>query len=187
MSWVMLAILVVLSALFVVAATGKLLNADDFVTALRLSRLPERTIAPLAVVVPVLEMLLALALVLAPARRLPVAFAAAGLMLAIFTLWMGWIHARRLRVRCGCFGGGGAEIGPRSIGRNLLLLLMAVGGLVLTSRTSSPLPPPTLPFVVAVTSLAMCLALAQTLHHAWPHLITTYERYQAKHASASGE
>ena len=112
--------------------------------------------------VPALELTLALALLLAPAR-LPLAFGVAALVLGAFTAWMGWVRARRLRVRCGCFGPGGGYVGPRTIGRNLLLLGLALAGLVLAGQTRSPLPGPSLAMAVTVTSLGLCLALLLAL------------------------
>ena len=138
MSWLLLALQVILSAVLLVAATEKMLRSEEFFAALRLSHLPAGSIAPIGVAVPALELTLALALLLAPARWLPLAFGAAALVLGAFTAWMGWVRARRLRVRCGCFGPGGGHVGPRTIARNLLLLALALGGLVLAGQTRDP-------------------------------------------------
>ena len=190
MSWLLLALQVILSAVFLVAATEKTLRSEEFFAALRLSRLPAGSIAPVGVAMPVLELMLALALLLAPARWLPLAFVATALILGAFTAWMGWVRARRLRVRCGCFGPGGGLVGPGTIGRNLLLLAVALGGLVLAGQTRTPLPGPSLPMAVTVTSLGACLALLIALRAAWPHLILNFEhlQYQARQAlAADGE
>ena len=138
MSWLLLALQVILSVVLLVAATEKTLRAEEFFAALRLSHLPAGSIAPIGVAVPALELTLALALLLAPAQWLPLAFVAAALVLGAFTAWMGWVRARRLRVRCGCFGPGGGHVGPRTIGRNFLLLALALGGLVLAGQTRYP-------------------------------------------------
>ena len=185
MSWLLLALQVILSAVLLVAATEKTLRSEEFFAALRLSHLPDGAIAPLGVAVPALELALALALLLAPARWLPLAFGAAALVLVAFTAWMGWVRARRLRVRCGCFGPGGGHVGPRTIGRNLLLLALALAGLVLAGRTPTPLPGPSLAMAVIVTSLGLCLALLMALRTVWPHLILSVERYQARQAGAT--
>jgi len=185
LSWLLLALQVILSAVLLVAATEKTLRAEEFFAALRLSHLPDGAIAPLGVAVPALELALALALLLAPARWLPLAFAAAALSLAAFTAWMGWVRARRLRVRCGCFGPGGGYVGPRTIGRNLLLLALALGGLALAVQVPTPLPGPSLAMAVAVTSLGVCLALLVALRVAWPHLILSVEHYQARQTGAT--
>ena len=186
MSWLLLALQVILSAVLLVAATKKTLRLDEFFAALRLSHLPAGAIAPVGVAVPALELTLALALLLAPAPWLTFAFLAAALTLGAFTAWMGWVSVRRLRVRCGCFGPGGGHVGPGTIGRNLLLLALALGGVILTGQTRSPLPGPSLAMAVTVTSIGVCLALLVALRTAWPHLILSVEQFQARQAGMPG-
>jgi hypothetical protein len=67
LSWLLLALQVMLSVAFLVAATEKTLRAEEFFAALRLSHLPAGAIAPIGVAVPAVELTLALALLLAPA------------------------------------------------------------------------------------------------------------------------
>jgi hypothetical protein len=98
---------------------------------------------------------------------------------------MGRVRARGLRVRCGCFGPGGGYVGSRTIRRNLLLLALALGGLVLAGQTRTPLPGPSLAMVVTVTSVGVCLALLLALRTAWPHLILSFDQYQARQAVAT--
>ncbi len=62
LSWLLLALQVILSAVLLVAATEKTLRAEEFFAALRLSHLPAGSIAPIGVAVPALELTLALAL-----------------------------------------------------------------------------------------------------------------------------
>src|SRR5215204_6063779 len=104
LSWLLLALQVILSVVLLVAATEKILRSQEFFAALRLSHLPAGAIAPLGIAVPALELILALALLLAPVQWLPLAFGVAALLFGAFTAWMAWVRARRLRVRCGCFG-----------------------------------------------------------------------------------
>jgi len=184
-SWLLLALQVILSVVFLVAATEKTLRSEEFFAALRLSHLPAGAIAPLGIAVPALELILALALLLAPVQWLPLAFGAAALLFGAFTAWMAWVRARRLRVRCGCFGPGGGYVGPGTIGRNLFLLSLALAGLVLAVQTRSPLPGPSLALTVTVTSLGVCLALLLALLSAWPHLILSFEQYQGQQTVAS--
>jgi hypothetical protein len=186
LSWLLLALQVILSVAFIVAATEKTLRSEEFFAALRLSHLPAGAIGPIGVTVPVIELTLALALLLAPGRWLPLAFAAVALVLSAFTAWMGWVRARRLRVRCGCFGPGGGYVGPRTIGRNLLLLALALAGVVMTQQTRTPLPGPSLAMAVTVTSLGACLALLVALRGALPHLMLSFERYQARQTGTTG-
>jgi hypothetical protein len=181
-SWLLLALQIALAVVVFLAAVGKALRSEEFLAALRLSHLPNGVVAPLGVAVPVVEFALAAALLLAPERGLRWALVATILLFALFTLWMGWVRRNRLRVRCGCFGPGGDVVGWRTIARNALLLGLALAALGLTGRTSSPLPEPSLALVVAVTSLAMCLALLDGLRSAWPHLIVSFDRLQAREA-----
>lgn len=170
MSWLLLALQLILATVLLLAATGKALRSDEFLGALRLSHLPMGAVPAIAVAVPLLELGLAVALVLATDRSLPVALGATVALLAAFTAWMTWVRARHLRVRCGCFGPGGGEVGSRTIGRNALLLVLAVWGLVMAGRTESPLPDPSFPMVVAVTSLGMAVALLLALRAGVPSL-----------------
>jgi hypothetical protein len=186
LSWLLLALQVILSVVLLVAATEKILRSEEFFAALRLSHLPAGSIAPIGVSVPALELTLALGLLLAPARWLPLAFGASALVLGAFTAWMGWVRARRLRVHCGCFSPGGGHVGPRTIARNLLLLALALGGLMLAGQTRSPLPGPSLAMAVTVTSLGVCLALLLALRTVWPHLILSFEQYQARQIVTTG-
>src|SRR5689334_21675171 len=104
MSLALTAAQIALAVVMLTAANGKLLRSDEFIAALRLSRLPEAAVRVAAVGTPVLEVALAFWLVLAPAASLPVAFATTAAVLVIFTGWMTSVRARRLYVRCGCFG-----------------------------------------------------------------------------------
>ena len=180
MSWLLLALQVILSVVLLVAATEKTLRAEEFFAALRLSHLPAGSIMPIGIAVPALELTLALALLLAPARWLPLAFGAAAVLLAAFTAWMGWVRMRRLRVGCGCFGPGGGYVGPRTIGRNLLVLALTLAGLVLAGQARTPLPGPSLALAVTVTTLGLCIALLRALRAAWPHLILSLEHLQSQ-------
>lgn len=182
MSWLLLALQLVLAVVLFLAAVGKALRSEEFFSALRLSQLSTRLVTPLGVAVPVVELALAAALLLAPEPALPAVLTLTLLLFAAFTLWMAWVRAKHLRVRCGCFGVGGAEVGTRSIARNVGLVALALAGVALAGRTESPLPGPSLPLVVAVTSLAMCLALLDALRAAWPQLVVTFDHLQAREA-----
>ncbi len=170
MSWLLLAVQLILSVVFLLAATGKVLRSEEFAAALRLSHLPPTLVAPLRAAVPVVELGLALALVLGTPESLPVALAITVVLLGAFTAWMIWVRSRRLRVRCGCFGTGSAEVGRRTIARNLLLTLLALLGLALAARATSPLPGPSLPMAVLVSSVGLIVALLLALRTALPSL-----------------
>ncbi|HEU0114871.1 MAG TPA: MauE/DoxX family redox-associated membrane protein [Thermomicrobiales bacterium] len=164
----------VLAGVLIVAATGKLLRSDEFVAALRLSRLPEAAVRVAAVGVPAAETALAFWLVLAPSRQLPHAFSATAALLALFTGWMIWVRARRLFVRCGCFGGGG-EVGAATIVRNLILCGLAVGGAALAA-VRSPLPGFSFEALLTAVPIALVVALLQALWTAWPRLVIRYDQ-----------
>ncbi len=178
MPFVLLVLQVAIAGMFVAAAAAKLLRADEFVAALRLSYLPEWTIRPLAVAVPTLEVALAFWLVLAAPGDVAAAFLACAGLLAAFTLWMAWISSRRLSIRCGCFGGNGGEVGPRTLLRNAVLLVAALVGWTLATRAASPLPGPSWEAVATAVALALSIALVQALRMVWPHLVVTYEHLQ---------
>lgn len=181
----LLVLQVLLAGTFVAAAAAKGLRADEFVAALRLSYLPEWTIRPLALLVPALEIGLGFWLLLAPPDRLVAPFAASAVLLAAFTGWMAWVSGRRLRVRCGCFGGDGGEVGPRTLVRNAGLLAVALAGLLLAGRVASPLPGPSWEAGAVVIALGLCVALAQALRMVWPHLVLSYERLRDGGAAAT--
>ncbi len=84
-------------------------------------------------------------------------------LFAGFTGWMTWVRLRGLRLRCGCFGTGGAEIGRSTIVRNALLIAVCLAGLRLTLQVHSPLPVASFDMMIVISSLGMCLVLVQTL------------------------
>lgn len=186
MPWLLLLIQIALAVVFVAAAAGKALRADEFAAALRLSHLPEPVVRPLAALVPALEVALAFWLVLAAPRALPLAFAAAAALLAAFTVWLGWVRARGLRVRCGCFGLGGGVIGPAALGRNTVLLGLALVGWGLASRVATPQPGPTWETGTAALAAGLAVALIQAGRLVWPELAVSFDRLQRQQA-AEGE
>jgi hypothetical protein len=64
-SWLLLTLQVILSAVLLVASIEKTLHSEEFFAALRISHLPAGSIMPIGVAVPGLK----LALLLAPARN----------------------------------------------------------------------------------------------------------------------
>ncbi|MGH2531948.1 MAG: MauE/DoxX family redox-associated membrane protein [Thermomicrobiales bacterium] len=183
LSWLLLAIQLVLATVLLLAATGKALHPDDFAAALRLSHLPSRLDRPLTVVIPLIEFGLTLTLILSTPRTLPFVLSATAMLFGIFTVWMIWIRANHLRVRCGCFGLGGKEVGWRIIGRNGLLIVLSVAGIFLTVRAQSPLPDLSFWMVVSVTSVSMCVALVAVLREMAPQLLLTGERLYEQEAA----
>ncbi|MGI9253210.1 MAG: MauE/DoxX family redox-associated membrane protein [Thermomicrobiales bacterium] len=168
-----------LGALFVGSGTSKLVQTTDFAAALRLSRLPESVVAVATIAVPVLEIALAAWLFLASAAWLPESFLACSTLLAIFTVWMLGVSARKLAVRCGCFGAGGGYVGTATIARNLVLIALALAGWWLGNRNVSPLGGVSLAAVISWSSLALSVALVQVARIAVPYMTLTYDRFGA--------
>ncbi|MFM9106487.1 MAG: MauE/DoxX family redox-associated membrane protein [Chloroflexota bacterium] len=167
-----------LGAMFVASGASKLLQADEFAAALRLSRLPEPLVAVLAVGVPVVEIALSAWLFMAQPRGLQGAFLACTALLALFTAWMLWVGARKLTVRCGCFGAGGGYVGSRTISRNLALIGFALSGWQLAEHAISPLSGISLGAAIAWSSLAMAVVLLQAARLAVPHMTLTYDQFR---------
>ena len=179
MAWVLLALQVVLSVVLLIAAAEKALRSEEFVTALRLSHVPDSLVPVVAITVPVVEVVLALALLLVADGALPVVLILTLILLTVFTAWMAWVRARRLRVHCGCFGTGSAEVGPRTIVRNLVLLAVAIVALVVAAGTDTVLPGPSFPMLVIVTSVTMGIALLLALRTVTSELTLSLDQYHA--------
>lgn len=159
MTYVLLFCQLVLAAVLLIAATGKLINSEQLAAALRLSHVPYALIAPLVVFLPILEMSLALGLVFDISSLLPFFLILTGGLLSVFTLWMLIVSLRRLHLQCGCFGPGRSEINRWSILRNIVFIALSVGGLIATFQARSPLPVPSLWMLVTVLSGGMCIML----------------------------
>lgn len=92
-----------LAAVFVWAAVPKLIDPGEFASAIQNYRVvPESYVGVLAVLVPVFELAVALALLSATYQRGAALLAA--LMLAAFAVAMAQARARGIDLRCGCFG-----------------------------------------------------------------------------------
>lgn len=185
MAWILLALQFCLSCVLLIAATGKILRPEEFLAALRLSHLPAALIRPLGIGVPAIEYSLAVALLVGTPVTLRIALGATMVLFATFTGWMAWVLARRLHIRCGCFGTGDAEIGQHSIVRNGLLLSVALGGFVLAGAVSSPLPRPAIPLAIMVTAIGMGGVLLLALRAVLPGLVLTLGQSEARRSGAS--
>ncbi len=130
--WLTIRAQIVLAGIFVVAGALKIADPPGFAHELHnYALLPERFVAPLALVMPWLEVVCGIALFLGLWRRASAAIL--GALLAVFIGALSIDLARGQPVDCGCFG---TSAVPRTeaerltemkvaIGRDLLMLLLA--------------------------------------------------------------
>lgn len=174
MQWLLAALRIVLASTFLVAGIGKLLQVDDFAAALRLSHIPKSVVGPLTWCVPVLEVTISLSLVWGSARSILAGTLAAAALLVFFSLWIAWVFARGISIRCGCFGASQRSLGLRSLARNLALLSLASLAIWLErANTNWLLSHPTVNAAVVVTSIAMAVSLLVAFRRARPAMVVT--------------
>lgn len=159
---------VLVSATFLVSGLAKLPARRATADAMISLRLPARSLHGLAATaVPIAEIVLALA-VWIPVPGLPVALAALALLLVI-AYWL--IIARALgfeeRVSCSCFGTlGSPEISGLTLGRNTLLLVLAVlslAGAIFGASAQALVHQPVPLGQLAASVLAACLLTLLTV------------------------
>lgn len=127
-----------LAAVWLVAGGVKLLDPGQTYLAVRAYQLlPDALVRPVAVGLPLLELLLGVFLLIGLGTRLAAVMSA--LLLIAFIAAVGQSWARGLTIGCGCFGGGGqVDAGqtsyPSEIARDVAFLCLA-GWLVLRPRT----------------------------------------------------
>lgn len=124
--WVVLAARLALAAIFAFAAIPKLGDAASFARDIdNYHMLPVEWAAPLAVMMPPLELLVALALLVGFHAR-GAALVSAGMML-VFAVAMAQAIARGIDLDCGCFGSALAmEVSGWSILRNVVLASLSL-------------------------------------------------------------
>ena len=112
-----------IAAVFVAAAVPKLIDPAGFAEDItNYHLLPAAAVIWAATILPVLELVVALALVTGVESK--GAALLAGAMLLVFTVAMGQAMARGIDVACGCFGSAvETSIGWGPIARNLVLLV----------------------------------------------------------------
>jgi uncharacterized membrane protein YphA (DoxX/SURF4 family) len=125
-----------LGALFIVAGVLKLRDPTAFATEITNYRTLAGAAPYLAATLPMVEIVLGAALILAPAAwRRAGALATAGL-LAIFTVAVTQAVARGINIDCGCFGGGASPVTGWTVARDLGLLAGALALFVITPTSS---------------------------------------------------
>ncbi|WP_320672184.1 MauE/DoxX family redox-associated membrane protein [Patulibacter defluvii] len=136
------AVTVLLAATLILAAIAKIRDPEPFRESLRIA-LPDRSARGIAATLPIVELVLAAALVAAPAGTAGriAALLVLGLLLA-FTAALLWLERRAasrrdgMLLRCNCFGSGGDGDPATGRVRNLLL---AVGAAALVAAPAGPL------------------------------------------------
>jgi uncharacterized membrane protein YphA (DoxX/SURF4 family) len=123
--WVIVALRIALAGVLVWAAVPKLLDPATFATDIANYRLvPESWAGPIAVMLPVLELVIGGAILAGLEARGAAIIAA--VMLVVFSVAMGQAMARGIDLECGCFGSASeSEVGWTSIVRNVLLVALA--------------------------------------------------------------
>ncbi len=121
--WATIAARLAVAAVFVWAAVPKLLDPAGFAEDIaNYHLLPDAAVGYVAAIVPLVELVVAGALITGLEARGAALVAAA--MLAVFTFAMGQAMARGIDLSCGCFGSATtARVGWGSIARNAALLV----------------------------------------------------------------
>lgn len=125
MSWLVLALRIVLGAIFIVAGATKVGHADLFAAQIAGFRLlAPAVIAPIAIALPFLEILLGIYLIIGLFTRAAAWIAVA--LLAIFDLAIASAVVRGMSVSCGCFGPNDATVTTWSeVARDAVFVVLA--------------------------------------------------------------
>jgi uncharacterized membrane protein YphA (DoxX/SURF4 family) len=120
-----------IGAVLVVAGALKLRAPGDFATEIANYQLFPALAPYLAVVLPLVELVVGGALLVAPRDSPRAAPVAALALFAQFTVAVAAAYFRRINIDCGCFGTGGGPITALTLVRDLALMAAAAGTLVL--------------------------------------------------------
>jgi len=146
------------AVLLVCSASAKWLTQDQVIAVLRETHVP----APESVArgLPVVEGAFALAIAVSHARFLTYAFAAVGVLLIVFTIWLGSILMRGLDTGCACFGSSVRAVTGRTLLRNAAFIAICLAGAGL-SRSQTPLlphaSPAALAAIVGASAIVACI------------------------------
>ena len=159
MAAVEIALRTVLAVVFAIAFISKVRSRaafTEFASSLAdIGWLRRRWRSAAARLIPVFEATVVVLLVV-PAT-VALGFAVTAVLLAAFTAVTGAEVAGGRRVRCRCFGAGGAPIGPAQIARNVVLLIESAAGLALEPVSHGH---PGGPGLVVAFGLAVLAAIA---------------------------
>ncbi|MDB5094639.1 MAG: DoxX [Candidatus Eremiobacteraeota bacterium] len=126
MNWVVLVLRIALGAIFLFAGAAKVGHADVFAAQIAGFRLlPQPLVAPLALALPYLEILLGGYLVVGLFTRTAAWFAVA--LFAVFDLAVASAVVRGMTVSCGCFGPSDMTVTTwAEVARDAVFVLLAV-------------------------------------------------------------
>lgn len=125
MSAGLLAVRLLLAAVFAVAGAAKLADRDGFHLSLTELGVPRPLVPAVAWLVPLVELAVAAALV--PTSSARAAAGATVVLLVVFSLAMTRVLVRGERPDCGCFGRAlSSRLGPGTLARNAVLATFAV-------------------------------------------------------------
>lgn len=129
---------IVLSLLFAVSATRKIVDFGAFGRAVRSFAVVPATLAtPAAVLVLTAEIAVA-ALLFAGGTVLTIGFVLAALLLLTFCGAMASVLRRQIATSCNCFGASDRPLSRHAVYRNLLFLCCAAGGGWASTASSGP-------------------------------------------------
>lgn len=158
MLYVSFACRLALAAVMALAAVGKLRSPRVFAVSLEgFGVIPARLRGPLAVLVPAVELFIALLLAL-PAT-VTAGFLAAALFCCGLTAVPIIVVARGKTVKCACFGAGETPMGGWHIARNAVLLAAAVLGSFVAIRLGDGVPAEVPGIALAVVSAGVLTTL----------------------------
>lgn len=131
----------VVAGVFVAAAIPKLMDPSSFAEDVANYRmLPDALVGPVAVALPIVELLIGAALITG-VHAAGAAFLAGGLMI-VFAIGMAQAMARGIDLECGCFGEATEmDVSGLTILRNVVLTI-ACAPIVLARRRDERPPPP---------------------------------------------
>ena len=186
MSTVLGGIQVILAVVLIAAAGGKLVRGPELVGALRLSGVPQRFARVLSPLVPAVELVIGTLLLITRGVALSLSLASAALLLTAFSGWLVWVRAKRLGVRCGCFGASNNEVTGATIARNVVLVAAAATGSIVATGEASPLPEVNVYYLMAVGCLTAIVLLGAAFNQVRPHLVLSLEQMKRRRDMASG-
>ena len=131
---------IVLGLVFLAAGILKIVDPHAFAVSIaRLRIVPMALVGPIAILLPWIEVVAAVALFL-PAGRVPAAKLLLGL-LVVFTLTLAVAFAKGTAASCGCFGKADAVLNRADVSLARNVVLIALAGLMLRRKPTSPAGP----------------------------------------------